>query len=98
MTYIDIALSSTPSSSYKVAYDFALVDANTGKFSTQTNFTVTYNPSLGAFRTRHFLSATLEGSYRVVIKGKGQDGKVYDGQSVVFCVKNHRFVRLSNTK
>ena len=92
MTYIDIALPSTPSSSYKVAYDFALVDANTGKISTQTNFTVTYNPSLRAFQTRHFFSATPDGSYRFVIKGKGQDGKVYDGQSVVFRVKNHRFV------
>ena len=93
MTYIDIALPSTPSSSYKVAYDFALVDVNTGKISTQTNFTVTYNPSLRAFQTRHFFSATPDGSYRFVIKGKGQDGKVYDGQSVVFRVKNHRFIR-----
>ena len=92
MTYIDIALPSTPSSSYKVDYDFALVDANTGKISTQTNFTVTYNPSLRAFQTRHFFSATPDGSYRFVIKGKGQDGKVYNGQSVVFRVKNHRFV------
>lgn len=92
MTYIDIALPSTPSSSYKVAYDFALIDANTGSVSTQTNFTVTYNPSLRVFRTRHFFSATPDGSYRFVIKGKGQDGKVYDGQSVVFRVKNHRFV------
>ena len=92
MTYIDIALPSTPSSSYQVAYDFALVDANTGSVSTQTQFTVTYNPSLRAFQTRHFFSATLDGSYRFVIKGKGQDGKVYDGQSVVFRVKNHRFV------
>ena len=92
MTYIDIALPSTPSSSYKVAYDFALVDANTGSVSTQTQFTVTYNPSLRAFQTRHFFSATPDGSYRFVIKGKGQDGKVYDGQSVVFRVKNHRFV------
>ena len=92
MTYIDIALSSTPSSSYQVAYDFALVDANTGSVSTQTQFTVTYNPSLRVFQTRHFFSATPDGSYRFVIKGKGQDGKVYDGQSVVFRVKNHRFV------
>ena len=92
MTYIDIALLSTPSSSYKVDYDFALVDANTGSVSTQTQFTVTYNPSLRAFQTRHFFSATPDGSYRFVIKGKGQDGKVYDGQSVVFRVKNHRFV------
>ena len=92
MTYIDIALPSTPSSSYKVDYDFALVDANTGSVSTQTQFTVTYNPSLRAFQTRHFFSATPDGIYRFVIKGKGQDGKVYDGQSVVFRVKNHRFV------
>ena len=92
MTYIDIALPSTPSSFYKVDYDFALVDANTGSVSTQTQFTVTYNPSLRAFQTRHFFSATPDGSYRFVIKGKGQDGKVYDGQSVVFRVKNHRFV------
>ncbi|EGP69555.1 N-acetylmuramoyl-L-alanine amidase family protein [Streptococcus mitis] len=92
MTYIDIALPSTPSSSYQVAYDFALVDANTGSVSTQTQFTVTYNPSLRAFQTRHFFSGTPDGSYRFVIKGKGQDGKVYDGQSVVFRVKNHRFV------
>ena len=92
MTYIDIALPSTPSSSYKVDYDFALVDANTGSVSTQTQFTVTYNPSLRAFQTRHFFSDTPDGSYRFVIKGKGQDGKVYDGQSVVFRVKNHRFV------
>ena len=92
MTYIDIALPSTPSSSYKVDYDFALVDANTGSVSTQTQFTVTYNPSLRAFQTRHFFSATPDGSYRFVIKGKGQDGKVYDGQSVVFRVKDHRFV------
>ena len=92
MTYIDIALPSTPSSSYQVAYDFALVDANTGSVSTQTQFTVTYNPSLRVFQTRHFFSATPAGSYRFVIKGKGQDGKVYDGQSVVFRVKNHRFV------
>ena len=92
MTYIDIALPSTPSSSYQVAYDFALVDADTGSVSTQTQFTVTYNPSLRAFQTRHFFSATPDGSYRFVIKGKGQDGKVYDGQSVVFRVKNHRFV------
>lgn len=92
MTYIDIALPSTPSSSYKVDYDFALVDANTGSVSTQTQFTVTYNPSLRAFQTRHFFSATPDGSYRFVIKGKGQDGQVYDGQSVVFRVKNHRFV------
>ena len=92
MTYIDIALPSTPSSSYKVDYDFALVDANTGSVSTQTQFAVTYNPSLRAFQTRHFFSATPDGSYRFVIKGKGQDGKVYDGQSVVFRVKNHRFV------
>ena len=92
MTYIDIALPSTPSSSYQVAYDFALVDANTGSVSTQTQFTVTYNPSLRTFQTRHFFSATPDGSYRFVIKGKGQDGKVYDGQSVVFRVKNHRFV------
>ena len=92
MTYIDIALPSTPSSSYKVDYDFALVDADTGSVSTQTQFTVTYNPSLRAFQTRHFFSATPDGSYRFVIKGKGQDGKVYDGQSVVFRVKNHRFV------
>lgn len=92
MTYIDIALPSTPSSSYQVAYDFALVDANTGSVSTQTQFTVTYNPSLRVFQTRHFFSATPDGSYRFVIKGKGQDGKVYDGQSVVFRVKNHRFV------
>ena len=92
MTYIDIALPSTPSSTYKVDYDFALVDANTGSVSTQTQFTVTYNPSLRAFQTRHFFSATPDGSYRFVIKGKGQDGKVYDGQSVVFRVKNHRFV------
>ena len=92
MTYIDIALPSTPSSSYQVAYDFALVDADTGSVSTQTQFTVTYNPSLRAFQTRHFFSVTPDGSYRFVIKGKGQDGKVYDGQSVVFRVKNHRFV------
>ena len=92
MTYIDIALPSTPSSSYQVAYDFALVDANTGSVSTQTQFTVTYNLSLRAFQTRHFFSDTPDGSYRFVIKGKGQDGKVYDGQSVVFRVKNHRFV------
>lgn len=92
MTYIDIALPNTPSSSYQVDYDFALVDANTGSVSTQTQFTVTYNPSLRAFQTRHFFSATPDGSYRFVIKGKGQDGKVYDGQSVVFRVKNHRFV------
>lgn len=92
MTYIDIALPSTPSSSYQVAYDFALVDADTGSVSTQTQFTVTYNPSLRAFQTRHFFSATPDGSYRFVIKGKGQDGKVYNGQSVVFRVKNHRFV------
>ena len=92
MTYIDIALPSTPSSSYQVDYDFALVDANTGSVSTQTQFTVTYNPSLRAFQTRHFFSATPDGSYRFVIKGKGQDGKVYNGQSVVFRVKNHRFV------
>ena len=92
MTYIDIALPSTPSSSYQVAYDFALVDANTDSVSTQTQFTVTYNPSLRAFQTRHFFSATPDGSYRFVIKGKGQDGKIYDGQSVVFRVKNHRFV------
>ena len=92
MTYIDIALPSTPSSSYKVDYDFALVDANTGSVSTQTQFTVTYNPSLRAFQTRHFFSVTPDGSYRFVIKGKGQDGKVYNGQSVVFRVKNHRFV------
>ena len=92
MTYIDIALPSTPSSSYQVAYDFALVDVNTGSVSTQTQFTVTYNPSLRAFQTRHFFSATPDGSYRFIIKGKGQDGKVYDGQSVVFRVKNHRFV------
>ena len=92
MTYIDIALPSTPSSSYKVDYDFALVDANTGSVSTQTQFTVTYNPSLRVFQTRHFFSATPDGSYRFVIKGKGQDGKIYDGQSVVFRVKNHRFV------
>ena len=92
MTYIDIALPSTPSSSYQVAYDFALVDVNTGSVPTQTQFTVTYNPSLRAFQTRHFFSATPDGSYRFVIKGKGQDGKVYDGQSVVFRVKNHRFV------
>ena len=92
MTYIDIALPSTPSSTYKVDYDFALVDANTGSVSTQTQFTVTDNPSLRAFQTRHFFSATPDGSYRFVIKGKGQDGKVYDGQSVVFRVKNHRFV------
>ena len=92
MTYIDIALPSTPSSSYQVAYDFALVDADTGSVSTQTQFTVTYNPSLRAFQTRHFFSATPDGSYRFVIKGKGPDGKVYDGQSVVFRVKNHRFV------
>lgn len=91
MTYIDIALPSTPSSSYQVAYDFALVDANTGSVSTQTQFTVTYNPSLRTFQTRHFFSDTPDGSYRFVIKGKGQDGKVYDGQSVVFRVKNHRF-------
>ena len=96
MTYIDIALPSTPSSSYQVAYDFALVDANTGSISTQTQFTVTYNPSLRAFQTRHFFSATPDGSYRFVIKGKGQDGKVYDGQSVVFRVKNHRFVGQMN--
>ena len=96
MTYIDIALPSTPSSSYQVAYDFALVDANTGSVSTQTQFTVTYNPSLRAFQTRHFFSATPDGSYRFVIKGKGQDGKVYDGQSVVFRVKNHRFVGQMN--
>ena len=93
MTYIDIALPSTPSSSYQVAYDFALVDANTGKVSTDEHFTATYSPSLRAFQTRHFFSATPDGSYRFVIKGKGQDGKVYDGQSVVFRVKNHRFVR-----
>ncbi len=92
MTYIDIALPSTPSSSYQVAYDFALVDANTGSVSAQTQFTVTYNPSLRAFQTRHFFSATPDGSYHFVIKGKGQDGKVYNGQSVVFRVKNHRFV------
>lgn len=92
MTYIDIALPSTPSSSYQVAYDFVLVDANTGSVSTQTQFTVTYNSSLRVFQTRHFFSATPDGSYRFVIKGKGQDGKVYDGQSVVFRVKNHRFV------
>ena len=92
MTYIDIALPSTPSSSYQVDYDFALVDANTGSVSTQTQFTVTYNPSLRAFQTRHFFSVTPDGSYRFVIKGKGQDGKVYDGQSVVFRVKDHRFV------
>lgn len=92
MTYIDIALPSTPSSSYQVAYDFALVDADTGSVSTQTQFTVTYNPSLRVFQTRHFFSDTPDGSYRFVIKGKGQDGKVYDGQSVVFRVKNHRFV------
>ncbi len=92
MTYIDIALPSTPSSSYQVAYDFALVDADTGSVSTQTQFTVTYNPSLRAFQTRHFFSDTPDGSYRFVIKGKGQDGKVYDGQSVVFRVKNHHFV------
>ena len=92
MTYIDIALPSTPSSSYKVDYDFALVDANTGSVSTQTQFTVTYNPSLRAFQTRHFFSDTPDGSYRFVIKGKGEDGKVYDGQSVVIRVKNHRFV------
>ena len=92
MTYIDIALPSTPSLSYQVAYDFALVDADTGSVSTQTQFTVTYNPSLRAFQTRHFFSATPDGSYRFVIKGKGQDGKIYDGQSVVFRVKNHRFV------
>ena len=92
MTYIDIALPSTPSSSYQVAYDFALVDADTGSVSAQTQFTVTYNPSLRAFQTRHFFSATPDGSYRFVIKGKGQDGKVYNGQSVVFRVKNHRFV------
>ena len=92
MTYIDIALPSTPSSSYQVAYDFALVDVNTGSVPTQTQFTVTYNPSLRAFQTRHFFSATPDGSYRFVIKGKGQDGKIYDGQSVVFRVKNHRFV------
>ena len=92
MTYIDIALPSTPSSSYQVAYDFALVDADTGSVSTQTQFTVTYNPSLRAFQTRHFFSATPDGSYHFVIKGKGQDGKVYNGQSVVFRVKNHRFV------
>lgn len=96
MTYIDIALPSTPSSSYQVAYDFALVDADTGSVSTQTQFTVTYNPSLRAFQTRHFFSATPDGSYRFVIKGKGQDGKVYDGQSVVFRVKNHRFVGQMN--
>ena len=96
MTYIDIALPSTPSSSYQVAYDFALVDANTGSVSTQTQFTVTYNPSLRAFQTRHFFSDTPDGSYRFVIKGKGQDGKVYDGQSVVFRVKNHRFVGQMN--
>jgi len=70
MTYIDIALPSTPSSSYQVAYDFALVDANTGSVSTQTQFTVTYNPSLRVFQTRHFFSATPDGSYRFVIKGK----------------------------
>ena len=92
MTYIDIALPSTPSSSYQVAYDFALVDANTSKVSTDDHFTATYSPSLRAFQTRHFFSATPDGSYRFVIKGKGQDGKVYDGQSVVFRVKNHRFV------
>lgn len=92
MTYIDIALPSTPSSSYQVAYDFALVDADTGSVSTQTQFTVTYNPSLRVFQTRHFFSATPDGSYQFVIKGKGQDGKVYNGQSVVFRVKNHRFV------
>ena len=92
MTYIDIALPSTPSSSYQVAYDFALVDADTGSVSTQTQFTVTYNPSLRVFQTRHFFSATPDGSYHFVIKGKGQDGKVYNGQSVVFRVKNHRFV------
>lgn len=92
MTYIDIALPGTPSSSYQVAYDFALVDANTGKVSTDDHFTATYSPSLRAFQTRHFFSATPDGSYRFVIKGKGQDGKVYDGQSVVFRVKNHRFV------
>ena len=92
MTYIDIALPSTPSSSYQVAYDFALVDADTGSVSAQTQFTVTYNPSLRAFQTRHFFSATPDGSYHFVIKGKGQDGKVYNGQSVVFRVKNHRFV------
>ena len=92
MTYIDIALPSTPSSSYQVAYDFALVDADTGSVSTQTQLTVTYNPSLRAFQTRHFFSVTPDGSYRFVIKGKGQDGKIYDGQSVVFRVKNHRFV------
>ena len=98
MTYIDIALPSTPSSSYQVAYDFALVDANTGSVSTQTQFTVTYNPSLRAFQTRHFFSDTPDGSYRFVIKGKGQDGKVYDGQSVVFRVKNHRFVGQMNDR
>ena len=92
MTYIDIALPSTPSSSYQVAYDFALVDADTGSVSTQTQFTVTYNSSLRVFQTRHFFSATPDGSYQFVIKGKGQDGKVYNGQSVVFRVKNHRFV------
>lgn len=92
MTYIDIALPSTPSSSYQVAYNFALVDADTGSVSTQTQFTVTYNPSLRVFQTRHFFSATPDGSYQFVIKGKGQDGKVYNGQSVVFRVKNHRFV------
>lgn len=92
MTYIDIALPGTPSSSYQVVYDFALVDANTGKVSTDDHFTATYSPSLRVFQTRHFFSATPDGSYRFVIKGKGQDGKVYDGQSVVFRVKNHRFV------
>ena len=92
MTYIDIALPGTPSSSYQVVYDFALVDANTGKVSTDDHFTATYSPSLRVFQTRHFFSATPDGSYRFIIKGKGQDGKVYDGQSVVFRVKNHRFV------
>ena len=92
MTYIDIALPSTPSSSYQVAYDFALIDVNTGKVSTDAHFTATYSPSLRVFQTRHFFSATPDGSYLFVIKGKGQDGKVYDGQSVVFRVKNHRFV------
>lgn len=92
MTYIDIALPSTPSSSYQVAYDFALIDVNTGKVSTDAHFTATYSPSLRVFQTRHFFSATPDGSYLFVIKGKGQDGEVYDGQSVVFRVKNHRFV------
>ena len=92
MTYIDIALPSTPSSSYQVAYDFALIDVNTGKVSTDAHFTATYSPSLRVFQTRHFFSSTPDGSYLFVIKGKGQDGKVYDGQSVVFRVKNHRFV------